>query len=67
MKPNPFAVAGAVRLAGSLLALADDAGLSHLQARCLDFIVHNFSAVVSTSATADKWTRPELMLMPCCP
>ena len=47
-----MAIAGAVRLASSLLALADDAGLGHLQARCLDFIVHNFRAVVSTSATS---------------
>lgn len=41
---------GACHAACTLLAMADDLGLTHLKSVALDFIVHNFGSVSATDA-----------------
>ncbi|CAL8462859.1 g2393 [Coccomyxa elongata] len=43
---------GTCEAAAALLGLADEAGLAHLRAVALDFVVHNFPAVAATAAWA---------------
>ncbi len=44
--------AGACETAAALLGMADEAGLSHLRAVALDFVVMHFEAVAKTTAWA---------------
>ena len=45
--------AGACETAAALLGVADEAGLSHLRAVALDFVVMHFQAVARTTAWAN--------------
>ena len=47
-----FGGAGACETAAALLGVADEAGLSHLRAVALDFVVMHFEAVAKTTAWA---------------
>jgi hypothetical protein len=49
-RPPPARPAGLADAAAALLALADEAGLPHLRAVALDYVVHNFGAVAATGA-----------------
>lgn len=53
--PPPLCPPGLADAAAALLALADEAGLSHLRAVALDYIVHHYEAVAATGGWLGGW------------